>query len=461
MVDVPVKQATPATLRHPPIDITMIMNLDQATNLPSQPPPSQPPPTQPNRSKTKIFVKKSYHLDCQAYDTSLENRVYRLERKVVEISKFDIQAAIDKSVEARLKQIELPKGIPDFKKIKLEKAAKQNVPKTSWNKIATVIYDQKSRLYRMMEEVKAFNSHLSHQALFDALAVSLSINEDDMDRIFGKGNLIPIRMIKTKMDLQSTSKLSKSNKPVDADEVIHDVEIDTGECVEDAVCDSSPNAHAVNKTKWFKQSLRPATPESPNPDWSKDQNADTGLSQNWFPKIEKTTKAPKDFNDVLGSTFDFLNVIKYRLNKYTLTKADLKGPVFELFKGSYRSCIELEYHLSNILSIVRITVEKYCGYGYLKEIVVKKVNQKEYVFKKADLPSLHLNDIEDMLTNYGFGYDKCMPTRPWSDKDKKRAMSMVKVIEKTLQGRQMIRILKCYIGGRNHEADYRLLSQTD
>ncbi|GJW63963.1 hypothetical protein Tco_0115847 [Tanacetum coccineum] len=50
-----------------------------------------------------------------------------------------------------------------------------------------------------------------------------------------------------------------------------------------------------------------------------------------------------------------------------------------------------------IVSIVRITVEKYCGYGYLKDIVVKRANKKEYMFKEADFPSLHLNDIEDIV----------------------------------------------------------------
>ncbi|GJW99648.1 hypothetical protein Tco_0183562 [Tanacetum coccineum] len=72
-----------------------------------------------------------------------------LRKKVEAMSKFNIQAAIDKSVEARLKRIELPKGVLDFKKIKLEKVAKQNVPKKSWNKSATAIYDQKRRLYRV------------------------------------------------------------------------------------------------------------------------------------------------------------------------------------------------------------------------------------------------------------------------------------------------------------------------
>ncbi|GJY62566.1 hypothetical protein Tco_0463223 [Tanacetum coccineum] len=46
----------------------------------------------------------------------------------------------------------------------------------------------------MVEEVKVFNSHPSHKALYDALAISLSIHEDDMDRIFGKSRQTKRRM---------------------------------------------------------------------------------------------------------------------------------------------------------------------------------------------------------------------------------------------------------------------------
>ncbi|GJU89201.1 hypothetical protein Tco_1301624 [Tanacetum coccineum] len=49
-----------------------------------------------------------------------------------------------------------------------------------------------------------------------------------------------------------------------------------------------------------------------------------------------------------------------------------------------------------ILSVIRISVDKQFGYGYLKEIVVRQADQKEYAFTEADFPRLHLNDIEDM-----------------------------------------------------------------
>ncbi|GKD03946.1 hypothetical protein Tco_1178920, partial [Tanacetum coccineum] len=42
-------------------------------------------------------------------------------------------------------------------------------------------------------------------------------------------------------------------------------------------------------------------------------------------------------------------------------------------------------------------VEKRSGYGYLKEIVVRRVDQKLYMFKEGDFSNLHLNDIKEMM----------------------------------------------------------------
>ncbi|GJZ45146.1 hypothetical protein Tco_0592742 [Tanacetum coccineum] len=50
-----------------------------------------------------------------------------------------------------------------------------------------------------------------------------------------------------------------------------------------------------------------------------------------------------------------------------------------------------------ILIVVNVLVEKRSGYGYLKEIVVRRADQKLYKFKEGDFSDLHLNDIEDMM----------------------------------------------------------------
>ncbi|GKA43457.1 hypothetical protein Tco_0736181 [Tanacetum coccineum] len=49
-----------------------------------------------------------------------------------------------------------------------------------------------------------------------------------------------------------------------------------------------------------------------------------------------------------------------------------------------------------IIGVQMITVDKRYGYRYLKEIVVKRVDQKEYKFAETDFPRLNQNDIEDL-----------------------------------------------------------------
>ncbi|GJT29152.1 hypothetical protein Tco_0909427 [Tanacetum coccineum] len=173
--------------------------------------------------------------------------------------------------------------------------------------------------------------------------------------------------------------------------------------------------------------------------------------------------SPFMFDDLMVSTVDFTKFAKHCLQKDKITKVDLKGAAFKLLKGNYKNYIELEYNMKQnplplqgppdrttipvdfffnkypeylkqgnterkytssltklkaararheltsshsvysrmkILSIIRISIDKQFGYGYLKEIMVRRADQKEYVFKEADFPKLHLNDIEDIGVVY-------------------------------------------------------------
>ncbi|GKD36273.1 hypothetical protein Tco_1251782 [Tanacetum coccineum] len=66
------------------------------------------------------------------------------------------------------------------------------------------------------------------------------------------------------------------------------------------------------------------------------------------------------------------------------------------YKGNIRrkSCHEV-YSKLNIINNQSIKVNKY-GYAYLEEIVVKRTNQKEYVFAEADFLNLNQYDIKDL-----------------------------------------------------------------
>ncbi|GJT18498.1 hypothetical protein Tco_0877204 [Tanacetum coccineum] len=54
------------------------------------------------------------------------------------------------------------------------------------------------------------------------------------------------------------------------------------------------------------------------------------------------------------------------------------------------------YSRHKIVSVKKIVVDRKHGYGYLKNIVVKRSDQKDYEFMELDFPRLNLNDLEDM-----------------------------------------------------------------
>ncbi|GKC30086.1 reverse transcriptase domain-containing protein [Tanacetum coccineum] len=53
--------------------------------------------------------------------------------------------------------------------------------------------------------------------------------------------------------------------------------------------------------------------------------------------------------------------------------------------------------MKRILAVTQVEVMRKHGYGYLKEIVVRRADNDLYRFKEGDFPRLRINDIEDML----------------------------------------------------------------
>ncbi|GJX00923.1 hypothetical protein Tco_0184836 [Tanacetum coccineum] len=55
------------------------------------------------------------------------------------------------------------------------------------------------------------------------------------------------------------------------------------------------------------------------------------------------------------------------------------------------------YSKKHILAVTQVKVMRKHGYGYLKEIVVRRADNDLYRFKESDFPRIRINDIEDML----------------------------------------------------------------
>nr|GEV42906.1 hypothetical protein [Tanacetum cinerariifolium] len=58
--------------------------------------------------------------------------------------------------------------------------------------------------------------------------------------------------------------------------------------------------------------------------------------------------------------------------------------------------IKVTYEKHDAL-VTSVKVNKWCGYGHLEEIEIRRADQKLYKFMEGDFPKLHLNDIKDML----------------------------------------------------------------
>ncbi|GJY55032.1 hypothetical protein Tco_0446696, partial [Tanacetum coccineum] len=267
--------------------------------------------------------------------TSGYNRLTRLEKKVEAMSRFNLPEAIKKLVQAHLKII-LPKDVPGF----------------------------------------------AHRALYDALVQSLIVDEDDMDKQLedqstpkkrrrdnndqdpsagsekekkkrkqkdSKSSKKDEDQVGSSMKSKSLSKSSKTDKSINAEDIIHDVEMDVGESIKDDMADAEDptqadaNVPKQDKSTWFKKVVD-ERPESPDLEWHKELIVDDGPEQTWFNEMVNAEKNQRTFDDVMGSVIDFTNFSKNRLKKDKITKADLEGPAFILMKGRHKNYLELEYN---------------------------------------------------------------------------------------------------------------------
>ncbi|GJS77278.1 hypothetical protein Tco_0727159 [Tanacetum coccineum] len=181
------------------------------------------------------------------------------------------------------------------------------------------------------------------------------------------------------------------------------------------------------RLEWLKPILEEDRPETLEPDWSVLLNDLPEPENNWANALAKSYKDPEE-NKLLQKTSDMGSFIMWfckRIRKKKLSKSNLEGPTFKEYlvsgdKGR-RSALsisklkaaqypdfgleelvpslwiesELRSHMQ-ILSVVSLkTYERY-GYTFLKEIVLRRADYKEYKISEADFKNLHPNDFEDL-----------------------------------------------------------------
>ncbi|GKE04001.1 hypothetical protein Tco_1396019, partial [Tanacetum coccineum] len=287
MVDVPIRHEDHVVQRTSLVDTVISMVIEQST-------PTPPPPT------TEVQLSKVDHAEA--------------------IEEF-IQANVINEVKNQLPKL-LPKAVSDYVQPRMESTVRDVLRKNPINLFkpsskptdSSTEYELKNMLYDKIQESGSFKEHEKHLDLYNDLIGSIGLDD-----------------------------------AIAKDETIQDVAIEIEEPVEDNVvnAEEQPQDDAAPKRDnsiWFKQDVV-VRPETPDPEWHKEPNADDAPEQNWFNELVNAEKDPLTFDDLMGSTVDFTKFAKNRLKKDKITKADLEGPAFKLLKGTCRNNIELEYNL--------------------------------------------------------------------------------------------------------------------
>nr|GFA17480.1 reverse transcriptase domain-containing protein [Tanacetum cinerariifolium] len=189
------------------------------------------------------------------------------------------------------------------------------------------------------------------------------------------------------------SKFSKFGKSAFTDQSVkeleHEVQMDLKEPtfenvannVDEPQVDPKPN---IRKKDWFKDSPKPDVLDL---EWNTVKAIDDTHEQPWFNQMVQARKPPLTFDELMNYGKDVALGIKHLTPKRQQFYRDMINTVSK----------HKVFSTMRILSVVSVQVEKKQGYGYLKEIVVRRADQNLYKIKEGDFSNLHLNDIKDML----------------------------------------------------------------
>nr|GEV21303.1 hypothetical protein CTI12_AA475510 [Tanacetum cinerariifolium] len=132
---------------------------------------------------------------------------------------------------------------------------------------------------------------------------------------------------------------------------------------------------------WLKPLLEEEAPETPKPDWVIPPNDLSEFKNNQADALAKTKLLPLGGPPVQPTVF------------HTGGSSARNTTLQDTVPPSDQSTVRSHMRILNVVSLK--TFSRY-GYTYLKEIVLRRADYKEYKISKADFKNLHLNDFKDM-----------------------------------------------------------------
>ncbi|GKA62851.1 hypothetical protein Tco_0762370 [Tanacetum coccineum] len=290
--------------------------------------------------------------------TVVELRGAKLEKDVSELK------IVDHSTEALVVlKSQVPTVVDNILKIKKEQGEKQKKPQftiKSTNKAALEEFDLKT----LIEDENVMDKGVAYTIKDHKRKHDDDEDDDDEDPPTGPNQGKKTKRRRTKEPESSKkpsttkeipkgktlTKSSKTGKTALAKEPVEEpiAKVIMDDLGDDVVRDddqpqdtSKPKTRKTLNPYWFKQPLRPPTPD---PEWNKRQVILDQPVQPWFNQMVSASKDPLTFKDLMDTPIDFSKYVFNGPKIENLAQDILLGHAFNLLKGTCSSSIELEYN---------------------------------------------------------------------------------------------------------------------
>nr|GEX30513.1 retrovirus-related Pol polyprotein from transposon TNT 1-94 [Tanacetum cinerariifolium] len=183
-------------------------------------------------------------------------------------------------------------------------------------------------------------------------------------------------------------------------------------------------------------------------------------TKNYATSITKT-KAARLFHLNKKDIVDFIMVVRM-FTRSLIIKRRVED--LQLGVESYQKKLNITAPQKTFLGIE--FKELYTPSGDLTRIVYKDLDKQPrliqanelYKFSDGTLQAVR-DELHHRIHDFNLGFNKEMPLRKWSKVDVRRSKLMVKLIDKQLLERRIIRNLEQLVGARELEMDYRLMQR--
>ncbi|GJY81210.1 hypothetical protein Tco_0493961 [Tanacetum coccineum] len=243
-------------------------------------------------------------------------------REYIELVDTTVRAVIKQEVSTQLPQI-LPQAVSDVATPVIEKNVTESLE-------ATVLAKSSSQPTSSYEAAASLSDFELTKILIDKMKKNKSFNKGDYKRELYDALVKSYQMDKDLFDSYGEVFSLKRSR-------------DDGDKDQDPSTGSDRGTKRRKSSKDVESSRDSRSKEKKSLSTSKDtSHSQLKSSSN---QVARAEEPPTSFDELLNTPIDFSAFVLNRLNIKDITQEILVGPAFELLKGTYKSLIELEYHL--------------------------------------------------------------------------------------------------------------------